>query len=221
MSPTPASRSHTRRPLVIACGALTADLRAVLGAGGLGDAIEVQYLPANLHNRPQRIVPELRPVLLAAVDAGRPVFVAYADCGTGGLLDALLDEFPGVERLPGSHCYEFFAGSDAFAVLHEAELGTLYLTDFLAKHFDALLWTGLGLDRHPELRDMYFANYTRVVLLAQTDDDAVTTAAQEAARRLGLAFEHRHVGRDGLGRPVTAWASTIGLTIRSGQRVSV
>jgi len=186
------------RPLVIACGALAGDLRALLRASGLDSAIEVAYLPANLHNRPERIVGAIRPLLDAAIDAGRHVFIGYADCGTGGLLDALLAEHPGVQRMPGAHCYEFFAGTDQFAVLHEEALGTLYLTDYLAKHFDALLWSGLGLDRHPELRDMYFGNYTRVVLLAQTDDPAVTARAVEAAQRLGLDFERRLVGRSGL-----------------------
>ena len=131
----------------IACGALASELRAVLAGQGLDD-VEVRYLPANLHNRPERIVPALREVI---DDAGgeRDVFVAYADCGTGGALDAFLAEHPGIERLPGAHCYEFFAGSERFAALHDAEPGTFYLTDFLAKHFDVLVWQGLGLDRHP------------------------------------------------------------------------
>ena len=135
--------------LVLACGALVSELRAVL-AGPLADgAIEIEFLPANLHNRPERIVPTLRPLLASAIDAGRQVFVAYADCGTGGLLDAMLEEFPGVHRLPGAHCYEVFAGTERFAALHDDQPGTFYLTDFLAKHFDALVWTALGLDRHP------------------------------------------------------------------------
>ena len=191
------------RPLVIACGALTADLRAVLAADGLDEVVEVQYLPANHHSRPERIVPALRPLLEAAVSAGRQVFVGYADCGTGGLLDQLLAEFPGVGRLPGAHCYEFFAGSREFAAMHDDEVGTFYLTDFLAKHFDALVWGALGLDRSPELRDLYFGNYTRVMLLAQTDDADVTARAQTAATRLGLRFERRLVGRSGLAEPVT------------------
>ena len=197
------------RPLVIACGALAGDLRAVLRAAGLHTAIDVTYLPANLHNTPQHIVGSIRPHVASAISAGRPVFVGYADCGTGGLLDALLAEYPGVQRLPGAHCYEFFAGSAAFAALHEAELGTLYLTDFLAKHFDAVVWGGLGLGRHPELRDLYFSHYTRLLLLAQTDDVAVTARAEQAAARLGLRFERRFVGRAGLGDGVRDWAFTI------------
>ncbi|MCU1390640.1 MAG: hypothetical protein JWL72_3978 [Ilumatobacteraceae bacterium] len=186
------------RPLVIACGALAGDLRAILRADGLADAVEVDYLPANLHMTPQRVVGELRPRVEAAIATGRPVLVGYADCGTGGLLDAFLAEHPGVERLPGAHCYELFAGTAEFDVMQEEELGTFYLTDFLAKHFDAVVWGGLGLEAHPELRDLYFANYTRVVLLAQTDDAEVTARGAAAAARLGLAFERRLVGRAGL-----------------------
>ncbi|MCU1464680.1 MAG: hypothetical protein JWM72_608 [Actinomycetia bacterium] len=196
-----------RPPLVLACGALAGDLRAVLAADGLAAHIDVEYLPANLHNRPDAIAPALRPRLQAAVDAGRPVFVAYADCGTGGALDALLAEYPGTHRLPGAHCYELFAGSHAFGALHEEELGTFYLTDFLAKHFDALVWSGLGLDRHPELRDTYFGNYRRVVLLSQALDPELLAQGRAAADRLGLAFVHRSTGRDGLRAPVLAFAA--------------
>ena len=184
----------TIAPLVIACGALASELRAVLNAQGLADAVEVTYLPANLHNRPERIVPELEPLLDQAALQGRAVFVAYADCGTGGGLDTLLDRHPDATRLPGSHCYEFFCGAQQFAAMHEEELGTLFLTDFLAKHFEPLLWQGLGLDRHPELRDMYFGNYRRVVLISQTTNESIVTLGRAAAERLGLAFEHRHVG---------------------------
>jgi uncharacterized protein DUF1638 len=184
----------TVAPLVIACGALASELRAVLKGQDLAGAVEVTYLPAHLHNRPERIVPELEPLLDKAAAQHRAVFVAYADCGTGGALDALLERHPGVTRLPGSHCYEFFSGAEQFAAMHEEELGTLFLTDFLAKHFEPLLWQGLGLDRHPQLRDMYFGNYRRVVLISQTTSDAVVAAGRAAAQRLGLEFEHRHVG---------------------------
>jgi Protein of unknown function (DUF1638) len=184
----------TVAPLVIACGALASELRAVLNAQGLADAVDVTYLPANLHNRPERIVPELEPLLARAAAHNRPVFIAYADCGTGGALDALLERHPGVTRLPGSHCYEFFTGSQQFTAMHEEEIGTFFLTDFLAKHFEPLLWQGLGLDRHPELRDMYFGNYKRVVLISQTENEAIVAMGRVAAERLGLEFEHRHVG---------------------------
>ena len=202
---------------MLACGALVAELRAVLTEQGLTDAAEVRYLPANLHNRPEQIVPALKVELANAVASATPgddaddpaeriVIFGYADCGTGGLLDAWLAELqatmPNVVRLPGAHCYEFFAGSELFAALHDEAPGTFYLTDFLAKHFDALVWQGLGLDRHPQLRETYFGNYTRVVLLSQSLDETVVDAGREAAERLGLAFEHRHVGRGGLAQPV-------------------
>ncbi|CAN5666752.1 DUF1638 domain-containing protein [soil metagenome] len=177
--------------LVIACAALAGELKAVLPA----DGVEVRYLPAHLHKRPERIVPALTPLLDAAAAAGRPVFVAYADCGTGGALDRLLDDHPAVSRLPGAHCYEVFAGSARFAALHDDEPGTFFLTDFLARHFEALVWQGLGLDRHPVLRDAYFGNYRRVVLLSQSTDPVLVDLGRAAADRLGLAFEHRHVGR--------------------------
>ena len=171
------------------------ELRAVLTASGLHDQVEVRYLPANLHNRPERIVPELS-AMLAELDphSERQVLVGYADCGTGGALDRLLADHPNLHRLPGNHCYEFFTGSAAFDALADAEVGTFYLTDFLAKHFEALIWQGLGLDRHPELLTMYFGNYTRLVLLSQATDAQVVDLAQGAAARLGLRFEHQHVG---------------------------
>jgi hypothetical protein len=182
----------TGRPLVIACGALASELRAVLAGQGL-DGVEVRYLPAHLHNRPERIVPALTD-LVAREGRDRDVFVAYADCGTGGALDAFLSAHPGIARLPGAHCYEFFTGSERFSALHDAEPGTFYLTDFLAKHFETLVWKGLGLDRHPTLLPVYFGNYRRVVLLSQRDDLALVTAARAAAQRLGLSFEHEHTG---------------------------
>ena len=193
---------RNERVTVIACGALASELRAVLAGGGPGgqrlDGIDVRFLPANLHNRPDGIVPAIAAVLDGLPVDRRPpagrVFVAYADCGTGGALDAYLADHPGIGRLPGAHCYEFFAGSEQFAELHDAEPGTFYLTDFLAKHFDALVWEGLGLDRHPELLPVYFGNYRRIVLLSQSDDPRVVDAARAAAAKLGLSFEHVRTG---------------------------
>src|SRR5262245_43448455 len=177
------------RPLVIACGALASDLRAVLAQLGLTGAVEVAYLPAPHHSRPERIVPALREQLAKDDDGERPILFGYGDCGTGGQLDRLLDEVgERAARLPGDHCYEFMGGSELFARLHDEQPGTFYLTDFLAKHFEPLVWDHLGLDRHPELLDAYFGNYARVVLLSQSDDAAVVDAGRRAAERLGLAF---------------------------------
>lgn len=133
---------------------------------------------------------ELR-VLDADIDADSSpfdsIFVAYADCGTGGLLQQVCGE-EGVEMLSGAHCYEFFATAPRFAEIQDAEIGSFYLTDFLVRHFDRMVWNGLGLDRHPELLPMYFGNYTRLVYLAQTDDPALLAAAEVAADRLGLTM---------------------------------
>jgi hypothetical protein len=189
-------------PIVLACGALVRELRAVLEQEGLVGKIDVEYLPAPLHNRPERIVPAIE-AKLADVDPARPVFLGYADCGTGGALDAWIERSDRtVTRLPGAHCYEFFAGADHFAELHEAEAGTFYLTDFLARHFDSLVWQGLGLDRHPELLDVYFGNYRRLVLLSQAVDPAVVDAGRSAAERLGLEFAHVHTGLGPFSEPV-------------------
>lgn len=180
---------------MVACGALVRELRTVLGQ--LPESrrrFDVVYLPANLHNRPAEIPAAIERAVLGAAPHDR-VFIAYADCGTGGLLDPVVTRL-GATRLPGAHCYEFFAGASTFDALADAEPGTFYLTDFLARHFDALVVQGLGLDRHPELRDQYFAHYTRVVLLSQSEDPALTNLGQVAAERLGLAFEHLHVGLD-------------------------
>jgi Protein of unknown function (DUF1638) len=209
----------SNRPLVIACGALAGELRAVLRSGECRSEaeatsseaseaspyVEVRYLPAHLHNRPEGIVPAVEAIVGEAGD--RPVFVAYADCGTGGALDAMLARHPGVARLPGAHCYEVFAGAGLFAELHDAEPGTFFLTDFLARHFEALVWQGLGLDRHPELLAVYFAHYRRVVLLSQSEDEAVVAAGRAAAERLGLEFQHRHVGRDRLAAAIPVRAA--------------
>lgn len=189
-------------PLVLACGALVRELRTVLEHDGLADKVDVEYLPAPLHNRPERIVPAIE-ARLAEVAVDRPVFLGYADCGTGGMLDSWIESSGRVvSRLPGAHCYEFFAGRDRFAELHEEEVGTFFLTDFLARNFDALVWQGLRIDRHPELLDLYFGNYRRVLLLSQSDDPMVVDAGRAAAERLGLEFDHVHTGLGPFGEPV-------------------
>lgn len=160
---------------------------------GATDRCTVMYLPANLHNRPDGIPGAVGNAVAAAGSGFDRVFVGYADCGTGGHLDAVVDAL-GATRLPGAHCYEFFAGAERFATLADAEPGTFYLTDYLARHFDALVVGGLGLDRHPELRDAYFAHYRRLVLLSQSDDPTLVQRGRAAAARLGLEFVQEPVG---------------------------
>ncbi len=201
------------RIVLIGCGALVREVRAVLGqfgAGGVGASgagfgasgagsngpeVVAHYLPASLHNRPDRICDALRGAIAEHVQEGDRVIVGYADCGTGGHLDALAVEL-GFTRLPGSHCYEFFAGAQVFAELADAEPGTFYLTDYLARHFEPLIMGALGIDKHPELRDLYFGNYVRVVFLDQMGNPELLVAAQAAADRLSLAFEHHPTGLD-------------------------
>ena len=179
------------RVLVIGCGAMARELLAVVARNGL-ENMEVQCLPAKYHNTPQLIPAAVEERIIATRDEFERIFVAYGDCGTGGMLDQVLERHF-VERLPGAHCYEFLAGAAMFAELHDAEPGTFYLTDFLVRNFDRLVWQGLGLDRHPQLRDDYFGNYTRVMYLAQIDAPDLTEMAREAAFRLGLNFERRLV----------------------------
>lgn len=181
----------TRSVLVIGCGAIARELLTVVSRNRL-EGVRVECLPAILHNRPEKI-PEAVRSRLEAAEGYDEVFVAYGDCGTGGMLDRVLEEYD-VERLPGAHCYQFYAGLDVFDEIHDEDPGTLYLTDYLTRHFDRLIWQGLGLDRHPELLEDYFGHYRRVVYLAQTDDPALTDEAMAAAGRLGLSFERRLVG---------------------------
>jgi hypothetical protein len=179
--------------VIVGCGALARELLALTrGIPG----VRVEGVDARLHMRPQLIAD----AVAAKVDKVRArygsdvrIFVAYADCGTAGTLDAYLAR-EGLDRIEGAHCYEFYSGAAAYEALQEEELGTFYLTDFLARQFDSIIWTGLGLDRHPELLPDYFGNYRRLVYLAQSDDPDLTTRAEAAATRLGLTFERRVTG---------------------------
>ena len=190
------------RVLVIACGALAREITALKRANGW-DAIEVTCLPPELHMRPERIPASVEAAIREARGRYDSIFVAYADCGTGGALDAVL-KAEGVDRLPGAHCYEFYATPASFAALGDAELGTFYLTDFLVRHFERLVWAGLGLDRHPQLEPQYFGHYRKVVYLAQVPDEALTRQAEAIAARLGLAFELKVTGYGDLGTSLTA-----------------
>ena len=180
------------RTLVIACGALAHEIVALRRLNGW-EHMDVQCLPADLHNRPERIPDALRAKIHQFRSRYASIFVAYADCGTGGLLDVVCRE-EGVERIPGAHCYEFYAGSADFEVMAEEEIGTFYLTDFLLKHFERLIIRGLGLDKHPELMPLYFGNYRRLVYLAQREAPGQREAGQAAADRLGLDYAYRVTG---------------------------
>lgn len=182
------------RVLILACGALA---REILTFTEQVDHVDLQCLPAILHNHPERIVPAVRHAVSAAKGYDR-IFLAYADCGTGGLLARAADEL-GVEMLPGPHCYAFFEGNEGFLARAEEEFTAFYLTDFLTRQFDAFVWQPLGLDRHPELRDTYFGHYETLVYQAQTDDPQLTAKAKDCAERLGLRFERRFTGYGELG----------------------
>jgi hypothetical protein len=180
------------RVLVIACGALAREILA-LAKLNRWDHLDLQCLPAKLHLWPDRIPDAVEEAVRAADGRYGRVFVAYADCGTGGLLAARCAEL-GVEMIAGPHCYSFFDGNDAFAARGDAEMTAFYLTDFLVRQFDAFVWRPMGLDRHPELRDVLFGNYERLVYLAQTEDAGLDAEAARCAARLGLAYERRFTG---------------------------
>lgn len=180
------------RILLLACGALAHEIVALRKANGWAH-LDLQCLPANLHLWPDRIPAAVEAAVEAHRDSYDSIFVVYADCGTGGLLQQKCKDL-GVEMIDGPHCYSFFEGNAAFAAHAENEFTAFYLTDFLVRQFDAFVWKPMGLDRHPGLRDMYFGNYTKLVYQAQTDDPALDARARDCADRLGLTYERRFTG---------------------------
>ncbi len=197
------------RSLIVACGALAREIKTIISLNDL-DNMSVQYLPGRLHNRPEQIPELVRARIRAARGSFDRILVGYADCGTGGRLDKVCEE-EGVERLPGAHCYEIYAGPADFAALAEDVPGTFYLTDYMVRYFDIIVWRGLGLDRHPRLLDTYFHNYTRVVHLAHDDDPGLFAAAQEQANRLGLVYERLDCGYGDL-EPLVINHAKVGLS---------
>ena len=186
-------RAAPEKVLVIACGMIAREVLAVKDALKL-DHIDLTCLPADFHYYPDRIPAAMDQAIIEARAAGyRHVFAGYADCGTGGQLDRVLERH-GVERVAGPHCFAFYQGLDAFAKVEDADMTTFYMTDFLCRQFDAFFMRPLGLDRHPELAKDFFGNYEKVVYLAQTDDSALDAVAENAARWLGLAYEKRRTG---------------------------
>ncbi|MEE9447355.1 MAG: DUF1638 domain-containing protein [Arenicellales bacterium] len=193
------------KPLnILACGALANELIALKKLNGWNE-MNVTCLPAHYHQTPDKI-PQAVEVAIDKIHAknNHDILIAYGDCGTGGRLDSVIEKAVqktklNISRLPGAHCYEFFAGSAQFAALHEAELGTFYLTDFLTQHFDTYVWRALGLDRKPELLEMYFGNYKKLVYLAQTPSETLKILAEQHAQTLGLAFEYHYTEYGALG----------------------
>lgn len=184
------------KTLLIACGALAGETLAVIRANGW-EHMEVTCLPAKLHNTPALIPNAMRTKIREKRNEFPRIYALYGDCGTGGQLDKVLEE-EGVERIAGAHCYEFFTGSTLFDALQEAEVGTFYLTDFLARHFEKLTIEGLGIDKHPELLPLYFGNYTRLVYISQIENAELQEKARAAADRLSLRYEYRFTGLNGI-----------------------
>jgi Protein of unknown function (DUF1638) len=194
LGPSDHFATHTGKAevLLLACGALAREIVDLIERNKW-QAFDIQCLPAKWHNTPQFIVPALREKIRANRDAYKRIFVLYGDCGTGGQLDAMLAE-EGVERISGPHCYAFYSGNDKFAAREDEDMRSFFLTDYLARHFDKLMWQGLGLDKHPELRDDYFQHYEKLIYLAQTKDEDLKSKAEAAAKQLGLEFEYRFTG---------------------------
>lgn len=183
-------RAAPQKVLVIACGMLAREVLAVKERLDLAH-LDLTCLPAELHFHPDRIPAAVdRAIEKARADGYDDIFIGYADCGTGGLLDKVLEKH-GVARMAGPHCFAFYQGEAAFAAVADADITSFYMTDFLCRQFDAFFVRPLGLDRHPELAKDFFANYEKVVYLAQTDDPELEKVAIGAARLLGLAYEKR------------------------------
>lgn len=189
--------SKPPRVLILACGALAREIRDIARLHEL-DNVTLECLPASLHMTPELITPAVRERLARHGDEFDRVLLGYADCGTGGHLVDLCGELTCesmvVEMMPGAHCYQFFAGGDAFLAMHDGDPTAFYLTDYLVKHFERLIIGALGIAEHPELEEMYFGNYTKMIYLAQTDDPVLDEKAQAAATRLGLGFERIATG---------------------------
>ncbi|CAD7023003.1 hypothetical protein REJC140_00061 [Pseudorhizobium endolithicum] len=189
----PQERPNREKVHVIACGALAREILAVCAQHGLSH-VDIRCLPAIWHAYPQKIVPGLQDAVAEARAAGfEKIFFAYADCGTGGDIDRLCER-EGIARIEGPHCYSFFSGNAHFDAKAEDDLLSFFLTDFLARQFQAFVVEPLGLDRHPELKDMYFGNYRKLVYLSQEEDEALQEKARAAADFLGLEYEYRVTG---------------------------
>lgn len=189
----PGGRNRSAKIRIIACGMIAREVMAVNRMLGF-DHIDLVCLPADYHHFPAKIAPAMEKAILAAhADGIEQIFAGYAECGTNGALDEVLERY-GIQRVEGPHCFSFYSGNAAFEAAQEDYVTTFFITDFLARHFDTFLKRPLGLDRHPELLDAYFGNYERALYLAQTDDPELDAGAREAAAFLGLRYERVFTG---------------------------
>ncbi|MCP4413290.1 MAG: DUF1638 domain-containing protein [Gammaproteobacteria bacterium] len=190
----------TASVLIITCGAIAREIVELVKVNDWNH-MKIQSLSAELHNRPEKIPAAVAEIIKAQQGSFEQIFVAYADCGTGGLLDKTLQEFD-IKRLPGAHCYDFFSGQDVIKEISNAEPGSFYLTDFLTRHFDRLIKKGLGLDKHPELMKTYFGNYRQLVYLSQSKSAKLALMAQQQAKYLGLEYKHQTTGLGNLEKEI-------------------
>ena len=208
MDATGNNRPEPQRLRVIACGMIAREVLAVKERLGL-DHLDLKCLPAEFHYYPDRIPAAMEAAILEARAEGFDhIFAGYGDCGTGGMLDRVLEKH-GVQRIAGPHCFAFYQGYEQFQTTGDADMLTFYMTDFLCRQFDAFFMKPLGLDRHPELIADYFGNYEKVVYLAQTDDPALDAVAERCATMLGLAYEKRSTGYGDLVPALAGAAGTV------------
>ena len=182
--------------LIIGCGAIAHEVREIIELNNW-DNVRLQCLNADLHNTPKILPAKIKESIDSNINDYSKIFLAYADCGTGGLIDLILKDYD-IERLDGAHCYEFYSGSSVFEELSEKEIGTFYLTDFLVKNFDRLVVDGLGIQKYPALKVEYFKNYKNVVYLAQKQDNVLESKARECADYLNLEFSTLFTGLNNL-----------------------
>ena len=183
---------HKEHILIIGCGALAHEINEIIKLNDWNN-VTLQCLNADLHNRPEKLPAKIKETIESNLNGYSKIFLAYADCGTGGLIDLILKDYD-IERLDGAHCYEFYSGSSVFKELSEKEIGTFYLTDFLVKNFERLVIEGLGIQKHPSLKEDYFRNYKNVVYLAQKPDNGLQSKARECADYLNLEFSVHYTG---------------------------
>ncbi len=178
--------------LLIACGALAREIVQLIELNRWTH-LDVACLPAKLHNEPDKIPNAVREKIRANRQKYDTIKIVYADCGTGGLLDTVCAD-EGVERIEGPHCYSFFSGNALFEARGDDDMTSFFLTDYLVRQFDKLIWEGFGLDRRADMLEFIFGNYEKVVYLAQIKDPELEVEARKIAKRMNLTYEYRFTG---------------------------